>query len=225
MLVEIPSFFFFLTGERRRIKKKKDNKSRMATNYDEMPREKRLTQEEMEKHIARLTAPRQPAELRDPFEVCPTKHISSDELAKVTERLYTQSLQRKAASIAEAEQVAYGSNTGPSKTATGGGTAKLTQEQEEQMVTRLYAESLQSRQANMEQLKKQCLFHPAGPAKKVPLAAFVQHMYTDRLEAKKKTEQRLYDLYIAPTEIHMGTITKAQAEETANRLSTTKTGA
>jgi hypothetical protein len=196
----------------------------MMTNYDKLPREKRLTEEEMERHIARLTAPRPPIESHDPFEVCPTKRISSEELAKVTDRLYTQSVERKAALKAEAEQAAYGAKTGASKTATGSA-AKLTSEQEEQTVARLYTGSVQSRKANMEQLKKQYQYHPQGPARKVPLDAFVQHMYNDRLEAKKKTEQRLHDLYIAPTEIRTGTISKAQAAESANRLSTTRTAA
>lgn len=195
----------------------------MTTNYDEMPREKRLTEQEMEQHIARLTAPRQPAEARDPFEVCPTKRISAEELSKMTDRLYTQSLERRAASMAEAEQAAYGSKSGATKTSAGA--VKLTPEQEEQAVSRLYAEALQSRQASMEQLRKQHQYHPKESTKKVPLDAFVQHMYTDRLEAKKKTEKRLHDLYIAPTEIHTGTITAAQAAESGNRLSTTKTGA
>lgn len=198
----------------------------MTTNYDEMPREKRLTEEEMERHIARLTAPRQPAVAHDPFEVCPTKRISAEELRKMTDRLYTQSLEQRAASMAAAEQAAYGNNGGASKNATGGGAAaKLTPEQEEQAVSRLYTESMQSRQANMEELKKQHQYHSTKPAKKVPLDAFVQHMYNDRLEAKKKTEQRLHDLYLAPTEIRTGTISKEQAAESANRLSTTKMGA
>nr|ACS87833.1 hypothetical protein CDFL6B12_06 [Angomonas deanei] len=196
----------------------------MSVNYDELPQQKRLTEEEMERHIARLTAPRQPTEARDPFEVCPTKHITSEELHKMTDRLYTQSIERKAASMAEAEQAAYGAKSGANKTATVG-KKKLSPEEQEQAVNRLYTESLQSREANMTQLRQQHQFHSTKPAKKVPLDAFVQHMYNDRIEAKKKTEQRLHDLYLAPTEIHTGTITKAQAEESANRLSTTKTGA
>lgn len=191
----------------------------MTTNYDELPGEKRLTQEEMDRHITRLTAPRQPAEVHDPFEVCPTKRISPEELAKMTDRLYTQSLERKAASMAEAEHAAYGTKNGA---AAAGRSTKLTPEEEEQAIARLYTEALQSRESKMEQLKKQHRFHPTNPAKKVPLDAFVQHMYTDRLEAKKKTEQRLHDLYIAPTEIKTGTISKAQAAESGNRLCTTK---
>ncbi|KPA80029.1 hypothetical protein ABB37_05050 [Leptomonas pyrrhocoris] len=193
----------------------------MTTDYDNMPREKRLTPEEMERHIARLTAPRPPTEIRDPFEVCPTRHIESEELAKMTDRLYTQSLQRKAASVAEAEKAMYGNNKGGARNAAGE-VVKLSPEEEEMVVTRLYTQSLQRKQANMEQLKAQFLFHPADPAKKVPLDVFVQHMYNDRLEAKKKTAKRLHDLYIVPTEIRTGTITHAQVAESANRLSTTK---
>lgn len=199
----------------------------MATNYDDMPRAKRLTAEEMERHITRLTAPRQPADVHDPFEVCPTKHLSADELNKMTDRLYTQSLERRAASMAEAQRAAYGSNSGAAAggAAATGGTGKLTPEQEEQAVARLYSEAVQSREAKMSQLKQQHRFNPKASSKKVPLEAFVQHMYTDRLEAKKKTEQRLHDMYIEPTEIRTGTLTREQAAQSADRLSTTKAGA
>ncbi|KPI83281.1 hypothetical protein ABL78_7695 [Leptomonas seymouri] len=195
-----------------------------AVNCDETPREKRLTHEEMERHIARVTAIHPPAEIRDPFEVCPTKHLSSEEIARVTDRLYSQSIERRAASIAQADHALYGNIMGASKTATGGA-SKLDPEEEERLVKRLYSQSMQNKQASVEKLRQQYLFHPPASPPKVPLNAFVQHMYNDRLEAKKKAEKRLHDLYIAPTEIHTGTISKSHAEESANRLSSRSGGA
>ncbi|KAK7199834.1 hypothetical protein NESM_000030800 [Novymonas esmeraldas] len=193
----------------------------MAEHYDGVVGEKRLTPEELEKQIDRLTLPRRPAELRDPFEVCPTKRISAEELAKVTDRLYTQSLLHRQERLAAAEHAAYGPQ------AAGGGrvAAALSPDDQEQSVKRLYVDSLERRQATMEELRRQHQHQRPTGGEKVPLNTFVQHMYYDRLEAKKKTEKRLYDTYLAPTEINTGTISRAQADEASSRLCTTKSAA
>ncbi|KAG5489999.1 hypothetical protein JKF63_00118 [Porcisia hertigi] len=193
----------------------------MAENKVSTIPEKRLTPEELERHVERLTMPRRELEIHDPFEVCPTKRISAEALVKMTDRLYTQSLQHKQERLAAADQAAYGAFT----QSAGRGAAALTPEDQEQSVKRLYNETLERKQANMEQLRQQHLFHSTTEGKKVALKTFVQHMYYDRLEAKKKTEKRLYDTYLAPTEINTGTISRAQADEASNRLCTSKSAA
>lgn len=186
--------------------------------HGDAPPEKRLTAEELEKQIARLTAPRRLAAWRDPFEVCPTKRISQEELAKMTDRLYTKSIQHKQERLSAADQAAYGAHTrGAAHSA-----APMSPDDVEQSVKRLYTETLEKRQTTMAQLREQHRFKRRDSDTKVPLNTFVQHMYYDRIEAKKKTEKRLYDTYLAPTEIHTGTISRAQADEASSRLCTTK---
>ncbi|CBZ25972.1 conserved hypothetical protein [Leishmania mexicana MHOM/GT/2001/U1103] len=193
----------------------------MMESYDTITAGKRLTPEDLDQHIKRLTAPRREVELRDPFEVCPTKRISPEALSRMTDRLYTQSLQHKQERLAAAEQAAYGAHTRGTLLRA----APLSPQDEETSVKRLFNNALERKQANMEQVRHQHQYHRPTSETKVPLKSFVQHMYYDRLEAKKKTEKRLYDTYLAPTEIHTGTISRAQADEASNRLCTTKAGA
>ncbi|CAJ1012604.1 hypothetical protein Q4I28_007917 [Leishmania naiffi] len=190
----------------------------MADKYESIATEKRLTPEELDRQVERLTAPRRAVELRDPFEVCPTKRISAEALSKMTDRLYTQSLQHKQELLAAAEQVAYGMHT--RGTALSG--SPLTPEDQEQSVKRMFHDTLERKRRNMEQLQRQYRYHSPAEKTKVPLKTFVQHMYYDRLEAEKKTEKYLYDTYLAPTAIHTGTISRVQADEASNRLCTTK---
>ncbi|KAG5465427.1 hypothetical protein CUR178_00130 [Leishmania enriettii] len=191
----------------------------MAFNYDHLSPRKQLTAEELEKQVERLTAPRHEVELRDPFDVCPTKRIPAEAITKMTDRLYTQSVQHRQERLAAAEEAAYGAHTRGNALCA----ASLAPEDREQSVKRLYRDSVERRQANMEQLRRQYQYQrPAN--KTVPLNTFVQHMYYDRLEAKKKTEKRLYETYLAPTEIHTGIISREEADEASNRLCTTKTG-
>ncbi|AYU83479.1 hypothetical protein LdCL_360018500 [Leishmania donovani] len=193
----------------------------MIENYDTITAGKRLTPEDLDQHIKRLTAPRREAELRDPFEVCPTKRISPEALSRMTDRLYTQSLQHKQERLAAAEQAAYGAHTRGTLLRS----APLSPQDQETSVRRLFNDALERKQTNMEQLRRQHQYHRPTNETKVPLNMFVQHMYYDRLEAKKKTEKRLYDTYLAPTEIHTGTISREKADEASNRLCTTKAGA
>ncbi|GET93194.1 hypothetical protein, conserved [Leishmania tarentolae] len=192
----------------------------MVENNDSHVAGKRLTQEELDQHIRRLTMPRREAEVHDPFEVCPTKRVPAETLSKMTDRLYTKSLQQKQERLAAADQAAYGDHKRSALLRA----EPLSPEDQETSVKRLFNDALERKQANMEQLRRQHQYQRRTDETKVPLKTFVQHMYYDRLEAKKKTEKRLYDTYLAPTEIHTGTISRQQADEASNRLCTTKSG-
>lgn len=178
--------------------------------YNDSP--KRLTEEELEKHIARLTAPPRPVEVRDPFPVCPTVHLSQAEVDKMTERLYTESLQQREANRNELEKRLHQETKNPHD-------GSLTTGELQGSVDRLYAQSVERKKESLAQAKQR-YDQPPKDVKKVPLNEFVQHMYYDRREAKKKTEEKLYQKYIVSTELHCGKISPGQLAESANRLST-----
>lgn len=186
--------------------------------YDDVPphEERRLSPEELEKQIARLTAPSQPVEIRDPFPVCPAPKLPASEIDKITERLYTQSLQKKAASVAELEQQTYRRSSRPPRA--------MTSTEQDEAVHRLYDEGRQRQQSSLEESRRRYLFHSPdeGREKQIPLKDFTQRMYYDRLKDKADTEKRLYDKYIATTEIRTAVISRAEADEAAARLSSVK---
>lgn len=178
---------------------------------------KRLTPEAMERHIQRVTTTHPPPEIRDYLTEHPSKKIPKEEMERMTDRLYTQSLQHRAQKLAEADNAAYGPNSEIGKA----NRKPLSPDETADTVKRLYDDTLLQKKNNMEHLQARHLFHPSEP-KTLPLKDVVQHMYYDRIEAKKKTEKYLYDTYLAPTEIRVGLMSKQRLAESAKRLSTVK---
>lgn len=174
--------------------------------------QKRLTQEELDKQIARLTAPPRPVEIRDPFPVCPTVVLSQGEVDKMTERLYSQALERKKANEQEL-QARFGPDAQRARR------KSLTTDEMQHSVDRLYSESLEKKKRSLEETKQRYEVKRKED-KKVPLDVLVQDVYYKRLEAQRKTEEELYQKYIVTTEIRSARIPKSRIAESADRLST-----
>ncbi|CCW59999.1 unnamed protein product [Phytomonas sp. EM1] len=152
-----------------------------------------LSKEELEKHIARVTMPRKPVELSDPFPLCPTKKLPQSKIEDMVHHLYTQSMELRAANIAELEAHIYKSE--------GVDHTPLDQDEIELSVRRLYNDAVLQKKENLNRSRNQYLFRYPKTEKKILLKDIVQHMYSDRIAAKEKTAQKLYDKYIRSTEI------------------------
>ncbi|EPY32760.1 hypothetical protein STCU_02677 [Strigomonas culicis] len=185
----------------------------MSTLDHEPYQVQRISKEELEKQILRLTRRPEPAAAPPANPQCATRTMTKDELEKMKERLYTQSMQLKEQKRKQMEE----EQTREQLKAT----ATVSSDELKGIVGRVYTEALARKAANLEEGKKQYLFHPPE-SKKIPLKAFVHHMYDEGIEKGKEREKKLYDKYLAPTEIHTGTISPIQAAESAARLSTKK---
>lgn len=179
--------------------------------YDERTVRSGYTREEQEKQAMRLTRIPPKPQIRDPFPLCPTKTLPQSTIDKTTERLYTFSIQKREMNMAELDDRTYRTIT-PAST-------KMSESEVEESVKRLYDDAVLRKQNNLDELKQKYLYHPS-PAKRIDPKTVVQHMYHDRIEAKKKTEEKLYKKYIVPTDIHLGVIPRSRAKEAADRLCT-----
>lgn len=172
--------------------------------------EKKLTDEELEKQIQRLTYVKPPEPIRDPFPLCQTKTFSQADCDKCTERLFYSSLKRKEATQKELEDRVYERPAAK----------KLSGDEIQASVDRQYSDELERRKINMEELRKKYLFHSRTKYKEMPLNEIVQRMYDERIEKKKATEQKLYEKYIVPTEPKQARISRRRIQEASVRLST-----
>ncbi|CCW67028.1 unnamed protein product [Phytomonas sp. Hart1] len=151
-----------------------------------------LTKDEFEKHLQHLMLPRKTPVLTDPFPLCPSKKLPPAKIDGIVHHLYTQSIGIRSASIADLEARIYKTEGVKHK--------PLGQDEIELSVRRLFNDAVLSKRENLERSRAQYLFHYPCTEKKIPLKDLVQHMYLDRIEAKKKTVQMLYDKYIHSTE-------------------------
>lgn len=169
----------------------------------------KLTKEEQEKQVERLTYPKQETPIRDPFPVCPSKQVSQSDMDKTVERLYKVSIEKKEG---EKEQLTEKYYAKPPA-------AKLSGDDMQSSIDRQYSEEIERRKQRMEESKQRWQFHSKAQTKVVSNSEFVQRMYHDRIEQKKATEKKLYDRYIVPTEIHQKAVSRQRIEEASNRLS------
>lgn len=169
----------------------------------------KLSKEEQEKQVERLTFPKQETPIRDPFPVCPSKQVSQSDMDKTVERLYKVSLEKKEG---EKEQLTEKYYAKPPA-------AKLSGDDMQSSIDRQYSEEMERRKQRMEESKQRWQFHSNAKTKVVSNSEFVQRMYHDRIEQKKATEKKLYERYIVPTEIPQKNISRQRIEDASNRLS------
>lgn len=171
--------------------------------------EKKLSSAEVEKQIQRLTYVKEKPNLVDPFPICPSVHASPREVEKIVDRVYTQSLQRKENNRKELDQKFYSNSK----------IKKISGDELQNSVDRQYEQEIAKRKERREEMLNKNDDHRKMQVKKIPIIRFVQRMYTDDIERKKATEQKLYDKYILPTEIKQVHLSKKRVEEASSRLS------
>lgn len=170
---------------------------------------KKLTSEQQEKQVQRLTYIKGKEPVRDPFPVCPCIQVPQSKIDKLVERLYTQSLLRRENKKKELNEKFYSIPKVP----------KLTGDQLHDSVKRQYEQEIEKRKQRREEMRNKEEIR-RKEVRKIPVSEFVQRMYFDRIEKKKKTEQVLYERYILPTEIQQVCLSKKRLEEASSRLST-----
>lgn len=187
----------------------KDAEGRDASSRRQSIREKTLSSIEVEKQIQRLTYVKEKPQLVDPFPICPSTHVSSREVEKIVDRLYTQSLQKKESNQKELDQKFYSNPK----------VKKISGDELQNSVERQYEQEIEKRKQRKEEMLNKNDDHRKKQVKKIPVIRFVQRMYADGIEAKKATEKKLYDKYILPTEINQVCLSKKRVEEASSRLS------
>nr|CCC93714.1 conserved hypothetical protein [Trypanosoma congolense IL3000] len=171
----------------------------------------RLTVEQLEKQVERLTRQPEHRTLPDPFPVCPTIKVTKEELEKVTNRVFYQCNEKRAAALRAAEDKVEKERTVS--------TIVMKPSEVDDIVKRVYYMGMERVQAGRKQAEERLLFKPNKVLPVVPLRKFVEDMYFRGIEREKKKEEKLYEKYILPTEIVGGKISKSRAVESANRLS------
>lgn len=180
-----------------------------ASSGKENGKERKLTREEQEKQVQRLTYIKEKPPVRDPFPICPSIQASKSDVERVVDRLYTQSLLRKENKQKELNEKFY---SNPKAT-------KLSGDELQNSVERQYEQEMKKRNHKREEMLNKTEIR-RKEVRKIPVSEFVQRMYFDRIEKKKKTEKELYDKYILPTEIQQVRLSKKRLEEASSRLCT-----
>ncbi|RNF06487.1 uncharacterized protein Tco025E_07543 [Trypanosoma conorhini] len=175
----------------------------------------RLTTEQLEDQIRRLTYRPPPAVVHDPFPVCPSVKRSQGEIDAVTQRVFYDSCQHHEQALRDAKE--------REEKEWGFVSKKLPGDEVEEMVKRIYYDTLERRNASRKEAEERFLFKPMKTVPKVPLKKFVEDMYLQGMKREKEKEQKLYERYILPTEIKKTYISREDAEASGARLSS-KTG-
>ncbi|KAH9581989.1 hypothetical protein LSM04_002093 [Trypanosoma melophagium] len=174
----------------------------------------RLTEDELQRHVNRLTQRSEAQPVHDPFPVCPSLKLSQAEIDRIVERVYYEYVKRHEVALREAEEKRekeYGLVS-----------TVLPREVVESGVKRLYYDSLERREASRKDAEERLLFKPKANVPVIPLKRFVEDMYAKGMQRQKDKEQFLYEKYIIATDIKKTRISRRQAEESATRLSSRK---
>ncbi|KEG07038.1 hypothetical protein DQ04_11161020 [Trypanosoma grayi] len=153
----------------------------------------RLTDEQLAKHVERLTNRPQPRPIQDPFPICPSMKLSQAELDNVTQRVYYQYRERHEAALVEAAE--------KEEREVGFTSKKLSSEEIDDSVKRLYYEAIERRNASRKEAEGRLLFKSTKDVPRVPLKRFVEDMYEKGVQREKDKQQKLYEKYILSTEI------------------------
>ncbi|ORC93082.1 uncharacterized protein TM35_000024080 [Trypanosoma theileri] len=170
-----------------------------------------LTEEELQRHVNRLTQRPAPQPIHDPFPVCPAPKLSQAEIDRIVERVYYEYVKRHEAALRDAEErreKEYGLVS-----------TVLPSEEVEAGVKRWYYEALERREASRKDAEERLLFKSKANVPTIPLKRFVEDMYAKGMQRQKDKEQLLYEKYIVATEIKTTRISRSEAEASATRLS------
>ncbi|EAN86098.1 hypothetical protein C3747_7g467 [Trypanosoma cruzi] len=176
----------------------------------------RLTAEQLQDQIRRLTYRPPPPVVRDPFPVCPSVKRSKDEIDAVTQRVFYEQCQRHERALIEAREKWEKEWGLLSK--------EVPSEYVEDMVKRLYYDTIERIHASRKSAEERLLFKSNKKVPVVPLKKFVEDMYLKGMQRERDKEKKLYEKYILPTEIKRTLISREDAEASGTRLSA-RTGA
>ncbi|KAG8342961.1 hypothetical protein ERJ75_000962300 [Trypanosoma vivax] len=172
----------------------------------------RLTKEQIENQVNRLTRLPAPRQVQDPFPVCPTVKLPREKLEQVTQRVFYHYSQKHQDALREAQL--------KREQERGFATTMMNSSEIEDMVKRVYYGNMERRREIRKSGEERLLFKSEKKIPVIPLRRFVDDMYLRGLQRIRDREKKLYEKYILPTEIKTLKISHAQAQECGNRLST-----
>lgn len=195
------------------------------------PDERRiLSGEDLEKMKERLCRPRKIPKPTDGDLLAPKKSISQDDLGKQISRLYEQSIETKKRKMEKARK-SEEQGLPESK--------KMTEEEINDSVVRQYTQALTAKHNTEAKLKKKYLFAPGSdmmkeagsvsarmtPRTGAEIKAMGARLHDESRQKKEESMEKLRQKYVYSTGPQKKTISVAEAEEAAERLSTPRWGA
>ncbi|CCW63343.1 unnamed protein product [Phytomonas sp. EM1] len=160
---------------------------------EDAPPTKKLTQEELQKSVDRLTRPhRREWELKPVIE---KRTITQEQLEKHIKHLYDDSLARRQM---EREEVARQMQADIQKNSILT-TTQIDADEEEKMVNRLYEQSTARKERNfMELYARTTTLHKEGERKLAPAEQekLVQHLYKEGMQRERDKHIALYEKFV-----------------------------
>lgn len=170
-------------------------------------------QEEIDKSAERLSTPRKQKEPNDAHLLSARSVKSSQDIAKSTERLYTQAVEKRARVLEKIKETEEKPMTPR---------IEKTQEEIAEGIQHLYYTAIDSHRLEKEKLEKMYLFQPqrksTSPKKRVNKEV-AERVYSAALEKSKAAKEKLMDKYVNNSMPHYRKLKKDEVANSASRLS------